>query len=59
VLVPPDAGFRLLGQRVKWMLHVLHHILKHSIGHIADEEIMLRVPLWKKSIIRVRGFYTP
>ena len=40
------GNLRLLGKSVKRMLHMLHHILENSIPNIADEQIMLRVPVW-------------
>ena len=27
------------------MLHLLHHVLEHRVGHIADEQVVLRVPV--------------
>ena len=30
------------------MLHMLHHVLQHSVSDIADEKVMLRVAIWKE-----------
>ena len=35
---------------------MLHHILEYSVRHVADEQIMLRVPVRQKGRERVRGF---
>ena len=30
------------------MLHMLHHVLQHSVSYIADEKVMLRVAIRKE-----------
>jgi hypothetical protein len=56
VAIALDGGFRLLGQRIERMLHMLHHVLQNSVRHIADEQIMLRVTIGQKRRKRVRVF---
>src|SRR5690606_21287141 len=46
----------LLRQRIERVLHLLHHVLEHGIGHIADEQVMLRVPIGNEVRALIRGF---
>ena len=34
---------------------MLHHVLKHRISHVADEQVMLRVPLWEQGMSNLFG----
>ncbi len=37
------------------MLHVLHHVLQHRVGHVADEQVMLRVAVRDQLRVAIRG----
>lgn len=36
------------------LIHLLHYVLEHRIGYIADEQVMLRVSIGQKMLVYVR-----
>jgi hypothetical protein len=43
VLIAPDVGVRLFGEREEGVLHRRHVVFQHRVGHVADEQIVLLV----------------